>query len=73
MDDVRQDAALASTSGESVNGTANGSANGDSGGGGGGERSAGGLAVPQAVVDEALKVTRESLEGCCTIENGGAT
>ncbi|KAK1769241.1 hypothetical protein QBC33DRAFT_532728 [Phialemonium atrogriseum] len=32
-----------------------------------------GLAVPQAVVEEALKVTRESLETICEIEGDGAT
>ena len=31
------------------------------------------LAVPQAVINDALKVTRESLEMVCEIEANGAT
>jgi hypothetical protein len=31
------------------------------------------LAIPQAVVDEALKATRECLESVCEIDDSGAT
>lgn len=74
MEDVRQDAAAVANGGE-VNGNNNGNANGDSGSGANSERAGGpaSLAVPQSVVDEALKVTRESLESICEIEENGAT
>jgi hypothetical protein len=31
------------------------------------------LAVPQTVVDEALKITRECLESVCEVDESGAT
>ena len=39
-----------------------------------GSSSSGSLAVPQSVIDDALKVTRESLEAVCEIDDhGGAS
>jgi len=52
-----------------TNGTksANGTTNGTTGGGGDGAGNS--LAVPSAVVEAVLKVTRESLEAVCEIDN----
>jgi len=68
MDDVR--AASAGGGGaKAVNGDVNGkkgAVNGESS-----SSAPGGLAVPQAVIDEALRVTRESLESVVEIQEGG--
>ncbi|KAK4252386.1 hypothetical protein C7999DRAFT_27115 [Corynascus novoguineensis] len=87
LEDVRQDTALGPTSTngnpKSVNGTtteengtpvANGKkaeTNGTKGNAATAARPS--LAVPQTIVDEALKVTRECLESVCEIEEDGAT
>ncbi|KAL2144088.1 hypothetical protein VTI28DRAFT_9618 [Corynascus sepedonium] len=87
LEDVRQDTALGPTStngnSKSVNGTnteengtpvANGKkaeTNGTKGNAAAAARPS--LAVPQTIVDEALKVTRECLESVCEIEEEGAT
>ena len=70
MDDIRQATAVksATTNGAASDGVnGKGAVNGESAG------VSAGLAVPQAVVDEALRVTRESLEMVCEIEENGAT
>jgi hypothetical protein len=78
VDDVRQDTAAGPAFGsapngteingkKSTNGTPSGEANGNS------SVSTAGLAVPHSVVEEALKVTRESLELVCSIEENGAS
>ena len=64
MDDIR----AASAGAKAVNGDVNGkkaAVNGDS-------SAPGGLAVPQAVMEEALRVTRESLEAVVEIQEAGA-
>ena len=64
MDDIR----AASAGGKAVNGDVNGkkaTVNGEA------SSAPGGLAVPQAVIDEALRVTRESLESVVEIQEGG--
>ncbi|KAM7194990.1 hypothetical protein V8F20_007716 [Naviculisporaceae sp. PSN 640] len=84
MEDIRHDTALggglaakaSNTNGTAeVNGSNKKSANGESASNG---TSAGGpgapsLAVPQAVVEDAIKVTRECLEMVCEIDDSGAT
>lgn len=83
IEDVRHETALggglaakANTNGNSeVNGSNKKSANGEATNNG---TSAGGsgapsLAVPQAVVEDAIKVTRECLEMVCEIDDSGAT
>lgn len=74
LDDVRHDSALnpasssangTSTNGKNTNGETakvNGAAAGESSG----------LAIPESVVEEALRTTRESLEAVCELEDGGA-
>ncbi|EJT81037.1 hypothetical protein GGTG_01025 [Gaeumannomyces tritici R3-111a-1] len=72
LDDVRQSTQAASlssapakaTNGADVNGK---KANGDVSG------RLQGLAIPQAVVDDALKVARESLEAVCEVEENGTS
>ncbi|KAK4174784.1 hypothetical protein QBC36DRAFT_34886 [Triangularia setosa] len=82
MEDIRHDTALAPSStskatngtpapGSDENGTPNGAKNVNVNGNG--IRAAGGagqnsLALPQAVIDDALRVTREALEQVCEIE-----
>lgn len=57
-----------------VNGTSGGAEEAQNGAGTAQTQGAeGSLAVPQAVIEEALKVTRESLEMVCEIEENGAT
>lgn len=69
LDDVREDSALNPTS-SSANGSskANAKVNGSAttNGTDGAEKPS--LAVPEAVVEEALRATRESLEAVCEIE-----
>ncbi|KAK4218050.1 hypothetical protein QBC37DRAFT_383848 [Rhypophila decipiens] len=75
MEDVRHETITAlkanNTNGAAeVNGNNKKSANGDSNGTSAGTPS---LAVPQSVVEDAIKVTRECLETVCEIEDTGAT
>ncbi|KAI1213467.1 uncharacterized protein F4807DRAFT_266983 [Annulohypoxylon truncatum] len=53
-----------------VNGSSNGNGNGSAGGGD--NNSNNNLAVPQAVVDAVLKLTRECLESVCEVDDGPA-
>ena len=68
IEDVRQDTELRRSdpaAGEANGGTEGGKANGEAAGnkkGATGAEQRGNLAVPQAVVEEALKATRECLE-----------
>ncbi|KAI1457720.1 hypothetical protein F4805DRAFT_427092 [Annulohypoxylon moriforme] len=56
-----------------VNGTSNGNSNnGSSAGAGAGGSGDNNLAVPQAVVDAVLKLTRECLESVCEVDDGPA-
>ncbi|KAK4137799.1 hypothetical protein BT67DRAFT_453999 [Trichocladium antarcticum] len=86
IEDVRQDTALgpsaangASSSEESGGGVVNGSKKTDAANGNASNGAAGhgsnrpSLAVPQSVVEEALKVTRESLDTVCEIDDSGTT
>lgn len=76
VDDVRQDTALAPSSttangnGEAAttNGATNGKGTTTNGNRGGVADLKPSLAVPQSVVEEALKVTRECLDQLCDIE-----
>ncbi|KAF4978818.1 hypothetical protein FZEAL_4862 [Fusarium zealandicum] len=70
LDDVRHDSALnpVSSSSNGSKPSTNGDAAKVNGSAADGKSS---LAVPEAVVDEALRVTRESLEAVCDIEDGG--
>ena len=77
MEDVRHDTAVA-PSGDANGGDVNGKkqANGADTTNGNvptATTTASSLAVPQAVINDALKVTRESLEMVCDIEANGAT
>ncbi|KAK4123514.1 hypothetical protein N657DRAFT_645069 [Parathielavia appendiculata] len=88
LEDVRQDTALAPSS-ASANGTASKSMNGktseengavtvngkksDATNGANSASARPSLAVPQTVVDEALKITRECLDSVCEIDESGAT
>ncbi len=75
MEDIRRDMAAASGSGNSSSSskkkmTANGDikTNGDAQAAGGSSSKTPSLALPPGVIDEALRVTRESLEMVCEIE-----
>ncbi|KAK0673812.1 hypothetical protein QBC41DRAFT_102819 [Cercophora samala] len=85
MDDIRHDTALAPSGktngtpapGGDENGTPNGAKNVNVNGNGiraaAGKGEAGqSLALPQAVVDDALRVTREALEQVCEVEEDSA-
>ncbi|CAM1502953.1 Fc.00g077290.m01.CDS01 [Cosmosporella sp. VM-42] len=70
LDDVRHDSALTNPASSSTNGKA--SINGDAAkvnGAAASDRP--GLAIPESVVEESLRVTRESLEAVCEIEESG--
>ncbi|KAL2127925.1 hypothetical protein VTI74DRAFT_9988 [Chaetomium olivicolor] len=77
LEDVRQDTALApnntnggaAVNGEGVNGKKSEVTNGAPTNNGTSARPS--LAVPQTVVDEALKVTRECLDSVCEMEENG--
>ncbi|KAG7290669.1 hypothetical protein NEMBOFW57_000672 [Staphylotrichum longicolle] len=85
IEDVRHDTAVspnANGSAKAVNGSfaeENGSAvngkksEGTNGASNNGTGARPNLAIPQAVVDEALKATRECLESVCEIDDSGAT
>ncbi|KAI9897217.1 hypothetical protein N3K66_008239 [Trichothecium roseum] len=66
LDDVRADAAAKESSSSSA---AKQQSNGD----GSSSDKAGSLALPQSVVDEALKTTRECLGEVCEVEDGGGS
>jgi hypothetical protein len=87
LEDVRQDTALAPNgttngtttkaingaseeNGAGVNGKKSDGTNGTSSNGAGARPS---LAIPQSVIDEALKVTRDCLDTVCDIDESGAT
>lgn len=58
--------------GKKANGSGSGSSNGvEAAAAAGGADDKANLALPQAVVEDALRVTRESLEMVCEIEGGG--
>ncbi|KAK0646522.1 hypothetical protein B0T16DRAFT_329462 [Cercophora newfieldiana] len=76
IEDVRQDTAAGPSFGSATNGTeingkkaTNGTPSGETNGT---SSSTTGLAVPHSVVEDALKVTRESLESVCSFEENGA-
>lgn len=79
MDDVRHQTAMNPASSSSSSAASNGAetngngntkkANGSNGVEAGGDKP--NLALPQAVVEDALRVTRESLEMVCEIEGDG--
>lgn len=76
IDDVRQETAAGPSFGSAPNGTeVNGkkSTNGTPSGEANGTSSSSNLAVPHSVVEDALRVTRESLESVCFIEDNGAS
>ncbi|KEY67252.1 hypothetical protein S7711_06719 [Stachybotrys chartarum IBT 7711] len=73
LDDVRQDTSSAA-SGKNGTKASSATANGDAtktNSGSAAEKTS--LAIPDAVVEEALKVTRESLEAICEIDSVGGT
>jgi hypothetical protein len=87
LEDVRQDTALAPNgttngttakaingaseeNGAGVNGKKSDGTNGTSSNGAGARPS---LAIPQSVIDDALKVTRDCLDTVCDIDESGAT
>ena len=73
LEDVRRDTSLAPTTngaeanGKKANGTPAPGADSN------GNSSTPSLAVPQTVVDDALKVTRENLEMVCSMQENGAS
>lgn len=71
MDDVRHQTVLGG--GGATNGaeTTNGKGKHANGNGAGADEDKQNLALPQGVVDDALRVTRESLEMVCEIEGDG--
>ncbi|KAL2680890.1 hypothetical protein Neosp_008493 [[Neocosmospora] mangrovei] len=70
LDDVRHDSALnPSTNGKPAT---NGDAAAAKANGGSSEAKTTSLAIPESVVDEALRVTREHLEAICDIEDDEA-
>jgi hypothetical protein len=81
MEDVRQDTALSASgstasNGASTNGASSTEANGTkatTNGTDGAGTSAGSLALPQAIVDAALKITKECLDTVCEISENGNT
>ena len=65
LDDVRKDTAARGGAASADSGAVNGKkVNGES-------SASTPLAVPQAAIDEALRVTRESLEMVCEVEENG--
>ncbi|KAG5665158.1 hypothetical protein HG530_013993 [Fusarium avenaceum] len=72
LEDVRHDSALNPMSSSSNGTSAKSGANGDGPKTNGATDGKPNLAVPESVVEEALRVTRESLEAVCEIEDEGA-
>lgn len=71
LEDVRHDSALNPMSSSSNGTSAKSGANGDVHKTNGAADGKPNLAVPESVVEEALRVTRESLEAVCEIEDEG--
>lgn len=70
LEDVRRDALNPSAaSSSSSNGTAKHAINGDNARAANGDTAKPSLALPPAVVDEALRVTREALESICEVDD----
>ncbi|KAF4454104.1 hypothetical protein F53441_3341 [Fusarium austroafricanum] len=72
LEDVRHDSALNPVSSSSNGTSAKPATNGDAPKTNGAADTKPSLAVPESVVEEALRVTRESLEAVCEIEDEGA-
>ena len=69
--DTQAKAAASAADGSAAkNGETNGATNGKKAANGTTATETGQLAVPTAVVDDVLKVTRESLEAVCDIDSG---
>ncbi|CVL01128.1 uncharacterized protein FMAN_10304 [Fusarium mangiferae] len=71
LEDVRHDSALNPISSNSNGTSAKPATNGDATKTNGATDAKPSLAVPESVIDEALRVTRESLEAVCDIEDEG--
>ncbi|SCN95372.1 uncharacterized protein FFMR_10931 [Fusarium fujikuroi] len=71
LEDVRHDSALNPISSSSNGTSAKPATNGDAMKTNGATDAKPSLAVPESVIDEALRVTRESLEAVCDIEDEG--
>ncbi|KAH7475244.1 hypothetical protein IWW34DRAFT_733896 [Fusarium oxysporum f. sp. albedinis] len=71
LEDVRHDSALNPISSSSNGTSAKPATNGDAPKTNGAADAKPSLAVPESVVEEALRVTRESLEAVCDIEDEG--
>ncbi|KAI1020339.1 hypothetical protein LB503_006438 [Fusarium chuoi] len=71
LEDVRHDSALNPISSSSNGASAKPATNGDATKTNGATDAKHSLAVPESVIDEALRVTRESLEAVCDIEDEG--
>ncbi|KAI1063003.1 uncharacterized protein FIESC28_09707 [Fusarium coffeatum] len=72
LEDVRHDSALNPASSSSNGNSAKTATNGDAPKTNGATDVKPSLAVPESVVEEALRVTRESLEAVCEIEEEGS-
>ena len=64
--------ASSSSSSGATNGESTVKVNGSGGGGGGGGGDKTNLAIPESVIEEALKVTRASLDAVCEVEDNGS-
>ncbi|KAH7243385.1 uncharacterized protein BKA55DRAFT_648070 [Fusarium redolens] len=73
LEDVRHDSALNPISSSSNGTSAKPATNGDAPKTNGAADAKPSLAVPESVIEEALRVTRESLEAVCDIEDEGTT
>ncbi|KAF5546350.1 hypothetical protein FNAPI_8858 [Fusarium napiforme] len=71
LEDVRHDSALNPVSSSSNGTSAKPATNGDATKTNGAADAKPSLAVPESVIEEALRVTRESLEAVCDIEDEG--
>lgn len=71
LEDVRHDSALNPISSSSNGTSAKPATNGDAPKANGAADAKPSLAVPESVIEEALRVTRESLEAVCDIEDEG--
>lgn len=75
LEDVRRDTSLAPTTNgaEAANGKKSNGTPAPSAADSNGSPAAANLALPSSVVEDALKVTRESLETVCSISENGAS
>ncbi|KAM0562530.1 hypothetical protein ACHAPJ_002220 [Fusarium lateritium] len=71
LEDVRHDSALNPVSSSSNGSSAKPATNGDAPKSNGAAEGKPSLAIPESVVEEALRITRESLETVCEIEDDG--